>query len=171
MDRNDKNLLDDTGREMVNALRRIAGVMTGQMPEMEKINYRDNNFNLLDKTGKKIVAGLEAIADSVTVSGPAVPATEEHSGLMSAEDKAKLNAFGPANTYLTIDMLTAMGAAVVDTEDELPEAVLGQLALVRADNGLRIYNGQDWQILAEPGMTEQDILQIIREESEAIEEP
>ena len=163
MDRNDKNLLDDTGREMVNALRRIAGVMTGQMPEMEKINYRDNNFNLLDKTGKKIVAGLEAIADSVNVSGPAVPATEEHSGLMSAEDKAKLNAFGPANTYLTIDMLTAMGAAVVDTE--------GQLALVRADNGLRIYNGEDWQILAEPGMTEQDILQIIREESEAIEEP
>lgn len=171
MDRNDKNLLDDTGMEMVNALRRIEGALTGQMPEMEQINYRDNNFNLLDKTGKKIVAGLEAIAGSVPSSGQAIPATPEHSGLMSAEDKAKLDAFGEASTYLTVDQFTAMGAAVVDTVEELQDAVKGQLAMVREDNCLRIYDGDQWIVLSEPGMTEQDVLRIIGEESGTEEEP
>ena len=171
MDRNDKNLLDDTGREMVNALRHIESVLTGRTPEMEKINYRDNNFNLLDRTGKKIVAGIEAIAASVSAGGSSVPATAEHDGLMSAGDKAKLDAFGEADMYLTVDMVQAMGAVLVDTEMELPEAVPGQLALVRADNSLRIYDGIRWQIVSEPCMTEQDVLQIIGEEGGAAGNP
>ena len=168
-DRNDKNLLDDTGLEMVNALRRILTALSGTETHAVRINYRDNNFNLLDKTGKLLVESLTSIAETLeqggSTGGVVLPASAERDGLMSAADKVKLDAFSAAGVYVSQNMLDALtGVRIVDSEDALPEGTEGQLVLVASDGVLNLYDGTTWLALT-GGIGEQDVLRIIGEET------
>ena len=158
---NYKNILDDTGRELVNVLRRIVGKLSGNTPEMEKINYVDNNFNLLDSTGKKMVEALAEIEHHMGngEGGNISLATEDTSGLMSAEDKRKLDAFEDASSYVTgVDP----DVVFLSAPEELPETGRADVLYVMASPfGLYRYD-ISWERLGE--LDESDVLAIIREE-------
>ena len=56
------NLLDDTGMEMVNALREIRGLLSGEQLAPEVIRRTDHPVIMLDSTGRKLVAELKGIS-------------------------------------------------------------------------------------------------------------
>ena len=56
------NLLDDTGMEMVNALREIRGLLSGEQLAPEVIRRTDHPVIMLDSTGQKLVAELKGIS-------------------------------------------------------------------------------------------------------------
>ena len=168
---NPKNLLDDTGREMLNAIRRILAALSGTEPELVAINYRDNNVNLLDRTGKQMAAGLDGIADVLRsdAGGGSRPASETSAGLMSAEDKRKLNAFYSADTYVTQEMLAGRtGVKVVEDESGMPEGSEGDMVLVASSGTLRVCDGSAWVTIAGSGcIPESEVIRIISEEVDA----
>lgn len=169
---NPKNLLDDTGQEMLNAIRRILGTLAGTEPELAAINYRDNNVNMLDRTGKQLVADLNGIADVLASDAGSAsrPASETSAGLMSPEDKRKLNAFYPADTYVTQEMLLGRtGVRIIEQEGDLPAGSEGEIVLIAPAGVLRVYDGQSWVTVAGPGSTipESEVIRIIAEEVDA----
>ena len=147
---NPKNMLDDTGLEIVNSLRRIAAGMCGTEPVEERIRYTDNPSNMLDSTGKKLVQALEEIGEAIMngAGGGVVPAaTEETDGLMSAADKAKLDAFGAADTYITLTdvaLISSLLPIVGDPESLPEEAEPGQAVFVEDTGELYVNTASGW---------------------------
>ena len=136
-----KNLTDDTGMDIVHALRRIAEARGGPRAVIEPINRRDNAFNVLDRTGRKMAEALEWIASAPGGSASYGPATRDRDGLMSREDKAALEDLLGQDPLGQTDL-------VRDMEDLPDTAGAGSLRYCMGI-GLLVYGEDGWTLCAQ----------------------
>ena len=99
-----------------------------------------------DPITKEDIVALGLPGENTTYS----PATESENGLLSAEDKKKLNGFGPASDYAKKADIAAMYTykGSVETVSQLPKSAgTGDVYNVESDGMNYAWDGQDWDAL------------------------
>ena len=116
---------DDTGKEIVNAVRALAGL------EPLEINYKDVDRSFLDTTGKLLVEAIEAIGGS-SPSGAIAELTER---VVALETQMAI-----ANVF----------RGSVETVDDLPDdANVGDVYDVRARGINYMWTGEVWDAFSD----------------------
>ena len=136
------NLMDDTGREIVNALRRMRARLSGRKEEELPIDYRDHHMIILDRTGKLIAEAIEGVTEQLSGEAAGGLATAEKDGLMDRRDKQKLDAFLPADFYAGKKDIEGCMRYLGEVRQLPGEAAAGDCCGMQGN--LYLYDGSVW---------------------------
>ena len=126
------NLMDDTGKEIVNAIRRVKAKLSGEDAEELAIDYRDHNLIILDQTGKMIAEAIDEVASHAGQGGGGAADLER--------------------------CLRYRGT--VEREADLPEkAALGDVMDATETGSVFLYDGDGWVCISAAGqpLTEEEL--------------